>query len=111
MYGHGEGLVTDGLAQGKGPEIIITHLTPHRGEGHSDPGQLAVFGGVRDKILWPEIKLLDRDKMSKLTKAKKRQPTIIPIDSEDKKGLSPEPPQDHDEGVGVADYSRVRLVV
>ena len=33
--------------------------------------------------------------MSKLAKKRKSQPTIIPIDSEDKKGLDPKPPQDH----------------
>ena len=33
--------------------------------------------------------------MSKVAKKRKPQPTIIPIDSEDKKGLDPKPPQDH----------------
>ena len=42
-----------------------------------------------------EIKLSCKDKMSKLAKKRKSQPTIIPIDSEDKKGLDPTPPQEH----------------
>ena len=33
--------------------------------------------------------------MSKVAKKLKTQPTIIPIESEDKKGLDPVPPQDH----------------
>ena len=30
VYGHGDGLLADGLAQGKGPVVILTHLPPHR---------------------------------------------------------------------------------
>ena len=33
--------------------------------------------------------------MSKVAKKRKTQPTIIPIESEDKKGLDPVPPQNH----------------
>eukprot|EP01043_Picozoa_sp_COSAG02_P003935 COSAG02_NODE_99_length_37069_cov_24.910957_31_plen_72_part_00 len=35
------------------------------------------------------------EKMPKRSKSKKQQPVIIPVDSEDKQGLDPLPPQDH----------------